>query len=258
MVRKRGLPRWGELVIVRVEKITPYAAWCKLVEYPEVEGMIHVFEVAGKWIYDIRDFVKIHKQYVAKVIKIDYQKKIVNLSLKRVSKDDEKEKMNSFRKEQRGEKLLEIAAKKLNKNLDQAYEEVGFLLQEKFGSLLTPFEIVKSSEDELSKFGIKEEWIKAMKEVADSTLREKEFVIKAELKLKSYAGDGIEKIKGVLKEFSKRTGASVKYISAPRYMVEIKGKDPKKLEKKLVKELEVLCEEMKNLGEECSFKVIEN
>ncbi|MEM5836575.1 MAG: translation initiation factor IF-2 subunit alpha [Candidatus Aenigmatarchaeota archaeon] len=258
MVKKRGLPQWGELVIVNVEKITPFAAWCKLVEYPEVEGMIHVSEVAGKWIYDIRDFVKVNKQYVAKVIKIDYQKNFVNLSLKRVSEEDEKEKMNSFRKEQRGEKLLEIAANKLGKTLDQAYEEVGFLLQEKFGSLLTPFEIVKSSEEELLKFGIKEEWIKAMKEVASSAFKEKEFVIKAELELKSYAKDGIEKIKKVLKEFANKTGASVKYISAPRYMVEIKGKDPKNLEKNLVKELEVLCENMKKLEGEGSFKILES
>lgn len=258
MVKKKGLPGWGELVIVNVEKITPYAAWCKLVEYPEVEGMIHVSEVAGKWIYDIRDFVKINKQYVAKVIKIDYQKNFVNLSLKRVSKDDEKEKMNSFRKEQRGEKLLERAAEKLGKNLDQAYEEVGFLLQEKFGSLLAPFEIAKSSEEELLKVGVSKEWAKAIKEIADSVLKEKEFVIKAEVELKSYAKDGIKKIKEVLKEFETRTGASVKYISAPRYRVEVKGKDPKNLEKKLTRELEDLCKQMKNFEGEGSFKIIED
>ncbi|MEM7821706.1 MAG: S1 RNA-binding domain-containing protein, partial [Candidatus Aenigmatarchaeota archaeon] len=107
MVRKRGLPKWSELVLVTVEKLSPYAAWCKLIEYPGVEGMIHVSEVAGKWVHDIRDFIKINKQYVAKVIKVDYQKNFVNLSLKRVSKQDEKEKMNFFRKEQRAEKLLE-------------------------------------------------------------------------------------------------------------------------------------------------------
>ncbi|MEM5879493.1 MAG: translation initiation factor IF-2 subunit alpha [Candidatus Aenigmatarchaeota archaeon] len=256
MVRKKGLPQWSELVLVTVEKLTPYAAWCKLVEYPEVEGMIHVTEVAGKWVHDIRDFVKINKQYVAKVIKIDYQKNFVNLSLKRVSKQDEKEKMNAFRKEQRAEKLLEQAAKELGKNLDQAYEEVGFLLQEKFGNLSIVFEGAKSSREELNKIGISQEWIDAIVKIAEEGFREKEFKIKAELELKCLAKDGVKKLKDVLSELAKNTGAAVKYISAGKYRIEIKGKDPKALEKKLVQEIEAAIKSIEKSNGEGKYKII--
>jgi translation initiation factor 2 subunit 1 len=258
MVRKKGLPKWSELVLVTVEKLSPYAAWCKLVEYPEVEGMIHVTEVAGKWVHDIRDFVKIKKQYVAKVIKIDYQKNFVNLSLKRVSKLDEKEKMNEFRKEQRAEKLLEQAAKKLGKNLDQAYEEVGFLLQEKFEGLSTAFEIARENKDELIKNGVSQEWAEAIAKTAKESIQEKEFEIKAELELKCFAKDGIKKIKELLSEIEEKTGSKVKYISAPKYRVEIKGKDPKSLEKKLVQELEAICKKIEKIGGEGKFKLLKS
>jgi translation initiation factor 2 subunit 1 len=259
MVRKKGLPKWSELVLVTVEKLTPYAAWCKLVEYPEVnEGMIHVSEVAGKWVHDIRDFVKVKKQYVAKVIKIDYQKNTVNLSLKRVSKLDEKEKMNEFRREQRAEKLLEMTAKELGKTLDQAYEEVGFLLQEKFGGLSIAFEEARKSKEKLIEIGISQEWAEAIAKMAEESIQEKEFEIKAELELKSFAEDGIEKIKELLSEIEKKTGGKVKYISAPKYRVEVKGKEPKALEKKLVQELEAACEKIKKFDGEGKFKLLKS
>jgi len=256
MVRRKGLPEWSEFVLVNVERITPYAAWCKLVEYPGVEGMIHVSEVAGKWVHDIRDFVKVNKQYVAKVVKIDYQKNTINLSLKRVTRPDEREKMNQFRQEQRAEKMLEQAAKGLGKNLDQSYEEVGFLLQEKFDELSTAFEEARKSKDELIKNGVPKEWAEAIAKIAEANFQEKEFEIKADLELKSYAKDGVKKIKEALFDLAKKAGAKVKYISAPKYRVEVKGKDPKALEKKLVQELEIAIKTIEKSDGEGKYKLI--
>jgi translation initiation factor 2 alpha subunit (eIF-2alpha) len=54
----------------------------------------------------------------------------------------------------------------------------------------------------------------------------------------------------------KSTGASVKYISAPKYRVEVRGKDAKNLEKNLVQELENLIENMKKSGGEGKYKLI--
>jgi len=255
MVKRKGLPEWGELVLCTVQRISPYAAWCKLGEYPGVEGMIHVSEVSGKWVHDIREFVKVNKQYVAKVVKIDYQKNFVNLSLKRVSEEEKKEKMNAYRKEQRAEKILEQVAKDFGKTLDQAYEEVGFLLQEKFGELFVAFEEARKSPEILVKKGVPEKWANALIEAIEKSFKEKEIVIKAELELKSYASDGIKKIKEILLELEKE-GVKVKYISAPRYRVEIEGKNPKMLEKKLTENLEKLVKEIKKAEGEGSYRLI--
>ncbi|MEM5882762.1 MAG: translation initiation factor IF-2 subunit alpha [Candidatus Aenigmatarchaeota archaeon] len=255
MPRRKGLPEWGELVLCTVERISPYAAWCKLEEYPEAEGMIHVSEVSGKWVHDIREFVKVNKQYVAKVVKIDYQKKFVNLSLKRVSEEEKKEKMNSYRKEQRAEKILEQVAKELGKTLEQAYEEVGFLLQEKFGELFVAFEEARKSPEILIKKGIPEKWAKALLEAIEKSFKEKEIKVKAELELKSYDGEGIKKIKEILLNLEKK-GIKVKYISAPRYRVEIEGKNPKAMEKKLIQSLEETIKEIKKAEGEGNYRLI--
>jgi len=47
MPKRKGLPEWGELVLCTVERITPYAAWCKLEEYPEIDEYIGVVEDHG-------------------------------------------------------------------------------------------------------------------------------------------------------------------------------------------------------------------
>jgi translation initiation factor 2 subunit 1 len=256
LVKKKGLPEWGEFVLCRVKRVTPYAAWCVLIEYPDVEGMVHVSEVAGKWVHNIRDFVKQGKQYVAKVVKIDYQKNFVNLSLKRVSKYDEREKMNDFRREKRSEKMLEHAAKELGKDLGQAYEEVGFLLQKEFGELFAAFEETRKNPGILTKKGVSKEWADAIEKIVKKSFKEKKFKITAELELKSYAKDGVERIKEVLNNLAKGTGANVKYISAPKYRVEVTATDPKVAEKNLIKGLEEAVNHIKQSEGEGSYKLI--
>lgn len=255
MVKRKGLPTINELVLCTVKRVTPFAAWCSLEEY-QVDGMIHISEVAGKWVYDIREFVKEGKQYVAKVVKVDEEKNLVSLSLKRVSKGEEKNKLNSYRKEQRAEKLLELAARDLGKNLNQAYEEVGYLLQENFGELFIALENLRKSPEELIKIGIPEVWINALTKIVKKEFKEKETILKVELELKSYAPDGIEKIKEVLQSLSKNTGADIKYISAPKYRIELTTKDPKSSEKKLKESLEIAIKQFKQSEGEGSYRFI--
>lgn len=256
MVKKKDMPEWGELVLCTVTRLTPFAAWCRLDEYTELEGMIHISEVVGKWVRDIRKFVKEGKQYIAKVIKIDYQKKQLNLSLKRVSKYEKRDKMNKFKRTQRAEKMLEHAAQDLGKSLDQAYEEIGFSLQEHFGELFTAFEEAWESKDVLAEAGVPEKWIEALMKIIEKTFKVKETVIRVELQLKSYANDGVEKIKGALKDLEKNVGAKVKYISAPKYRIDLKTTDPKEDEKRLTDGLELVVKRIKQEDGEGSFKFI--
>src|SRR3972149_2716036 len=138
-------PQRGELVFCTVQRITPYAAWCRLDEYSDakttLEGMIHVSEVAGKWVKDIRDFVKTNKQYIAKVVYVDVQKGYVNLSLKKVSKVDKRQKVEGYRQSMKVENIMQQAAKQIGKDLDAAYKEVVPKLEEyQFESIFAAFE----------------------------------------------------------------------------------------------------------------------
>jgi translation initiation factor 2 subunit 1 len=252
MVKKKGLPNIQELVVVKITEVTQFAAWCDLLEY-EARGIIPISEAAGKWIFDVSEVVKEGEIRVAKVIKVEEDKNLVHLSLKRVSKMDEKEKMNEFRKEERGEKLLELAAKNLGKSLQQAYEEVGYLLQEKFGSLYDAIINIKKNYSKLEKMKIPKEWIDAIVNVVEKSIREKEVEIKFEIEVRSLEPNGVEIIKEVLKEVEEKTGGIVKYLSAPTYRLEVKTTNPKKDEKKVLTALEKIKSKYDNF----SFRRVE-
>ena len=59
MVRKRQeIPSENDLVICTITKVFSHGAFAKLDEYGDIEGFIHISEVASAWIKNIRDFVK--------------------------------------------------------------------------------------------------------------------------------------------------------------------------------------------------------
>lgn len=279
MVKKKGLPKWSEIVLCTTTRITPFAAWCTLDEYEaedgsRIEGMIHISQVASKWVKDIRDFVKPNKQYVAKVIRIDYQKGHLNLSLKRVSKFDKKEKMENYRRGKRAIGMLTQSAKRIGKTWVDAQEEVVAKLEAAFEKeriaegteesvekgkkfdLFSAFEEANENPGMLAEAGITKEWADALSEVINKNFLVKEKTLRVSLNLTTAAPDGVGIIKKILSNLKKKTGANVKYISAPSYRVDIKSKNPKEAEKKLKEGVEEAVQAIKSSGGDGSYKLL--
>lgn len=256
MAVKQGYPKFGELVLCTARRISQFAAWCSLDEYQNLEGMIHISEAAGKWVHDIKKFIKPNKQYVAKIVKVDPQANVLNLSLKRVSKSEERSKWNEFRKEQRADNILKVIAHELGISVEQGYEKIGFKLQEEFGDLYSGFEEINKSPPTLSKLGIQENWHDAILKVLEKNFIEKEFNIKAELEMFSYESDGVERIKKLLQAIEK-SGISVAYISAPKYRLQMKTKNPKSDTKKFEQEIEKITTEANKVNVNVSYSLIQ-
>jgi translation initiation factor 2 subunit 1 len=224
MVKKRGLPMNGELVVCKITKLNPNSAYAHLEEYDK-EGMIHISEVSSGWVRDIRQFLRIGQNVIAKVTRIDEQH--ISLSLKRVDKKQENDKIKEYKLDQRAEKMLELAAAKLEKSLDQAYEEVGFLLQEKFGNLYEGFRAALENPETVKSRGVAEKWIVVLKEIAEKNIAQKEFLFRAKLTIRTTKPNGIVIIRNILKEMQK-SGLDVHYIAAPNYLIKMRTKSAKK------------------------------
>ena len=248
MVKKRGMPQQGELVICKISKINPHSAFAYIEEYG-VEGMIHISEVASGWVKDIRNYVKTGQMVVAKVTRLDDNH--ISLSLKRVDKKQENNKTKEYRLNQRAEKMLQLAAEQMKKTLDRAYEEVGFSLQENFGSLYEGFRISLTNPQALRDRGIPEKWVEQIKSIAERTIIQKEFEFKAKLLVKTYKEGGINIVKGIMAD-AEKNGLQVKYIAAPEYLVKYKSMNAKKGEKEFVQKLDSL----KTKDAEVSFELV--
>ncbi len=228
MVHKRGLPGSGELVLCRVEKINPHSAYLRLEEYG-TEGMVHISEVGSGWINDIRNHLKVGQMVVAKVTRVEDRG--ISLSIKRVDEKQRKDKLREYNLEQKTEKMLELAAGKLGKSLDEAYSEAGYLLQERFGSMYDGFR--KSLVQNIAERGIPAQWAIAIREIAEKSIKQKEFELKAKLFVRTYKPNGINIVRNILLDVEKK-GLEVRYIAAPEYLVKYRTKNAKQGKKHFI------------------------
>lgn len=248
------MPEWDELVICRITKLHPNSAFARLVEYDKT-GMIHVSEVAKRWVRDIREFVKENQYVVCRVMKVEGDH--IFLSIKRVYKEQANSKLNEFKRERKAEKMLELAGKELGKDLEQSYDEIGYKLQDEFGSLSKAFEFAMNDPELLKSKGIPDSWIKVLSAIAEKNYVEKEYEVKAGLKLISYEPNGVKVISNALSE-AENSGLEVKYISAPKYVIIGRGKRHKQVEAKVSKVAENVVKKVRQSNGSGEFKMVED
>jgi len=248
------MPRRNELVVCKVVKIFPNSAFAEMIEYRK-RGMIHVSEVALKWVRDIREFIKEKQYVVCRVMRVDGND--ISLSVKRVRKEEGDRKLTEFKRERKAEKMLELLAKSKKSSLDDAYKEVGYDLEDEFGSLNKAFEFAIKNPDLLkSKIG-KNLWIDDVIEMAKKSYSEKVYTVKANLNMICYTPEGIETIKKVLKKAGE-SGVDVRYVSAPKYVISAKGKNFRDVKEKVVNAAEAVAKEINATKGSCEFELVED
>jgi len=76
-------PEIGKMYLGKITKIANFGAFCEIL--PGKEGLIHVSELAEKYVSDVSSEVKVGEEVLVKIIEIDQQGRI-NLSRKQVLK----------------------------------------------------------------------------------------------------------------------------------------------------------------------------
>jgi len=243
--KKQGKPIDGEVIICTVKKILPHSVFVSIDEYINLEGMVHISEIAPGRIRNLRDYVVEGKKIVCKVLNINLRGNI-DLSLRRVGTTSMVSKLNEYKQEEKAEKLLEGVGKQNKLDLKQMYELIGNKAIEKYGSLFNFFQkIVNEGETTLSE-------IKADKKLLDNltkTVKEKikppEVIVSGILTLKSISPNGVERVRDTLLEIQKKN-IQVSYLGAPKYKLEIKANDYKKAESVLKEGMDILEHSCKN------------
>ncbi len=238
MVRKKDpFPSEGDLVICTVSKISGHGAFVRLDEYAGRDGFIHISEVASIWVKNIRDYVREGQKTVAKVLSVDPQKGHIDLSVRRVGEAQKAAKTQEWKREQKAEKLLELVAKELNKTLNEAYEHIGFPLEEKYGGLYLGLEeILLEGENALE--DISPEWKTVLLRTVKENIVLPTVEIDGFIELRINDGDGVVKIRQALAESLKipvppEIKLEIRYLSPPRYRVHVKAPDYKSAEEAL-------------------------
>ncbi|MBT8172307.1 translation initiation factor IF-2 subunit alpha [Candidatus Bathyarchaeota archaeon] len=239
-LRRPEWPEVGDLVIATVVKITSYGAYVRLDEYDK-EGLLHVSEVASRWVRNIRDYVREGQKVVLKVLRVKADKGQVDLSRRRVTKRDKKEKIQSWKKDRKAESLLRTAAEKLNISFEEAYEKAGALIENSYGDLYLGLEnTAKDGLDVLLNLGIGKDLAVTLGEIAKDKIQISLVNVKGILDLQNPKPKGVLIIKDTLKhakEEGESMGADVTVylVSPPKYRIVVEAEDYKTAESVLEK-----------------------
>ncbi len=75
----------GQLVKGTVTKLTKFGAFARLVDAPDIEGLIHISELSEQRVNHPKEVVKEGEKLTLRVVKVDVKNRRLGLSLKRVS-----------------------------------------------------------------------------------------------------------------------------------------------------------------------------
>ncbi|MEM4263827.1 MAG: S1 RNA-binding domain-containing protein [Candidatus Woesearchaeota archaeon] len=226
------MPQEDELVLCTVTAVQYNSVFAKLDEYGKT-GMIHISEIAPGRIRNIRDYVVEGKKIVCQVLRIDPEKGHIDLSLRRVNEMQKRKKLDSIKQEQLSEKIIEFVANKRKENVEALCNTISEKILEKYPSLFDAFEGVVRGEVDLAKI-LDKDLAKELTDVIKQRIRLHEIEVGGDIKLISYAPNGVEVVKAALKKAQEsKSSPVIKYKGAGTYSITIKSDDYKAAEKAL-------------------------
>ncbi|MFH2028771.1 MAG: S1 RNA-binding domain-containing protein [Nanoarchaeota archaeon] len=251
LLKKHGFPEEGELVLSTVSAVHSNSVFANLDEYGK-SGLIHISEVSPGRIRNIRDFVVEGKKIVCLVLRVDKDKGHIDLSLRRVNENQKRNKVNEVKQEQKAEKILEYVAKKLDIGLTLFYKQIYDKISDNYSSLHAFFENIVSEEANIDELGLDKEKANVLKEIILDRIKPPEVHISADLRLKTYAPNGVELIKDILAK-AIVPDVVVKYEGGGKFKVNIKSDDYKTAEKMLESFGDTVRKSMEKIGGDVSL-----
>ncbi len=235
---KNKFPEVGEFVMAKVNQVNPTYVYVDLEDYEgntpggHARGMLHIGEIASHWVRNIHDFIKEGARVVLKVLRTDEIKGHVDLSLRRVSPQQKKEKSKLWKRAVKAENILQLIADHFGKKIDELYQMWGFDLQTEYGDMMVPLEEVKEEGIEhLKKWpNLPADWHQFIFETIDQNVEIPFVAISAQATVASLSPTGVEEVKeallaGLNVKHDKGTKVTIHTIAAPRYKLDIIAKD---------------------------------
>ena len=203
------LPEEGEIVVATIAKIGDHGAYATLDEYNNIQGFLHVSEIAHGWVRNIGKFVKEGEKKVLLVKKIREGREEIDLSLKQISRDQQKRKLLDIKRFEKGKNIIkniQEKAKLSNSDVEKLEDEI-----------LSKYDVVYDGIIDVARHGIKvfndlkisKKTLDLIKE-ASTKIKLPSVEIRGILELSDNSSNGVENIRNSLQGFEKADQNGVK------------------------------------------------
>ncbi|KAJ3303605.1 hypothetical protein HDV03_003682 [Kappamyces sp. JEL0829] len=140
-------PEQDTCVMVNIRQITDVGTYVTLLEYDNIEGMILLSELTRRRVRSINKLVRIGKNEVAVVLRVDKEKGYIDLSKRRASGEEIQACEDRFIKSKAVHSIMRHVALVLNMKLEDLYTLYGWPLYRKFGHAYEAFKIAIADPD---------------------------------------------------------------------------------------------------------------
>ena len=229
------LPEIGEIVIATIKKTGDHGAYVSLDEYDDIQGFLHISEIAPGWVRKVTKYVKEGDKKVLLVKKIQANRAEIDLSLKQISKEQRKKKLldvKRFEKEQGILKNIQDKVKLSSEEVDDLEEKLLSKYKSVYDAVI---DIGTNNINVIDDLEISEKIKKTIDELSKK-IKLPTVEIRGILEMTNNKADGIEIIRKILLDAIKESQnqkITILYLGAPKYRLSIVAQDFKTAEKTL-------------------------
>jgi translation initiation factor 2 subunit 1 len=251
-------PEPGDLVIATINTVMVYGVYANLDEYNK-KGFLHISEISSARIRNVRDFVRENQKLVLKVLRVDLEKGHIDLSLRRVTKRERIEKIKSWKEARKGDALLHTVAEKAGLTQEEANQQVGAILEEKYGLYFGFEKVAKEGASVATKLGIPENIAAIIAQVAEERIKIKMVKLRGIVEVRCAQPNGVKCIQEAFNSAKKANHAKdskieFMVIAAPKYRVEVSADNWKRAEDLIEKVSQSVISNIVNAGGHGEFK----
>eukprot|EP00382_Lankesteria_abbotti_P002996 CAMPEP_0113845880 /NCGR_PEP_ID=MMETSP0372-20130328/998_1 /TAXON_ID=340204 /ORGANISM="Lankesteria abbotti" /LENGTH=334 /DNA_ID=CAMNT_0000814963 /DNA_START=71 /DNA_END=1075 /DNA_ORIENTATION=+ /assembly_acc=CAM_ASM_000359 len=220
-------PEAEDLVMVRVTRIAEMGAYCCLLEYDNLEGMILMSELSKRRFRSVNKLIKVGRHEVVMVLRVDKEKGYIDLSKRRVSHEDIAKCEDKFSKSKKVHQTVRHVAQKHNISMEVLNQQVVWPLYKKYDHALDALkEAALNANKAFDGMDISDEVRTYLVDDLRSRLSPTALKLQARIHVACFGYDGIDAVKEALLE-GKNVGNEgeqedrmrIKLIAAPRYVV---------------------------------------
>ena len=195
------LPEVDELTVVNVRQIAEMGAYVRLLEYDNIEGMILLSELSRRRIRSIQKLIRVGRNEVVVVLRVDKEKGYIDLSKRRVSPEDIAKCEERYNKSKSVHSIMRHVAEKHSVALEDFYERVGWPLYRQYGHAYDAFKMAIAQPElifDSLDFGNAELKKDLLKEIS-RRLTPQAIKVRADIEVTCFGYEGIDAIKEALK-----------------------------------------------------------
>ncbi|KAK1923967.1 IF2A factor, partial [Spelaeornis formosus] len=253
-------PEVDQLVMVQVQSIEDMGAYVKLLEYDNIEGMILLSELSRRRIRSVQKLIRVGRNEVVVVMRVDPDKGYIDLSKRRVSAEEVVKCEEQYEKGKAVDSILTQVGKKTGVPTESLYEKIAWPLHKQYGHSYDAFKLSISEPDAVfSPLNLDPDTLADLKSTIARRLTPKPVKVRADVEVKCFAYAGIEAIRKALQAgedaSTENVKIAVRLVAPPLYVMTTTSTDKTQAIEVMEKAVEAIGDVISKEGGDLTVKM---